>query len=82
MAQPFGNRALALGGGGFTGYLFEIGALTALDDLFEDGVTMTDFDLYVGVRAGAASVSAPRTHQPMVEPARVGGVGAVWRKAK
>ncbi len=57
MAQPFGKRALALGGGGFTGYLFEIGALTALDDLFEDGVTMNDLDLYVGVSAGAAAAS-------------------------
>ncbi|MGZ8382768.1 MAG: patatin-like phospholipase family protein, partial [Nitrospira sp.] len=57
MAQPFGKRALALGGGGFTGYLFEIGALTALDDLFEDGMTMNDLDLYVGVSAGAAAAS-------------------------
>ncbi|MGC3976241.1 MAG: patatin-like phospholipase family protein [Nitrospira sp.] len=57
MASAFGKRALALGGGGFTGYLFEIGALTALDDLFEDGVTMNDLDVYVGVSAGAAAVS-------------------------
>lgn len=57
MASAFGKRALALGGGGFTGYLFEIGALTALDDLFEDGMTMNDLDLYVGVSAGAAGVS-------------------------
>ncbi|HNA86962.1 MAG TPA: patatin-like phospholipase family protein, partial [Nitrospira sp.] len=57
MASAFGKRALALGGGGFTGYLFEIGALTALDDLFEDGVSMNDLDLYVGVSAGAAAVS-------------------------
>ncbi|GAB1721787.1 MAG: hypothetical protein GDA65_07705 [Nitrospira sp. CR1.1] len=57
MAPTCGKRALALGGGGFTGYLFEVGALTALDDLFEDGVTMNDLDLYVGVSAGAAAVS-------------------------
>ena len=57
MAPTFSKRALALGGGGFTGYLFEIGALTALDDLFEDGVTMNDLDLYVGVSAGAAAAS-------------------------
>ena len=57
MAQRLGKRALALGGGGFTGYLFEIGALTALDDLFEDGMTMNDLDLYVGVSAGAAAAS-------------------------
>jgi NTE family protein len=57
MAPPLGKRALALGGGGFTGYLFEIGALTALDDLLDDGVTMNDLDLYVGVSAGAAAAS-------------------------
>jgi predicted acylesterase/phospholipase RssA len=52
-----GKRALALSGGGFTGYLFEIGALTALDDLFGDGFLVNDFDLYVGVSAGAAAAS-------------------------
>lgn len=46
--------ALALAGGGFTGYLFEIGALTALDDLFDDGFAVTKFDLYIGVSAGAS----------------------------
>ena len=49
--------ALALSGGGFTGYLFEIGALTALDDLFEDGFSVTDFDFYVGVSAGSAAAA-------------------------
>ncbi len=57
MAPALCKRALALGGGGFTGYLFEIGALTGLDDLFEDGVTINDLDLYVGVSAGAAAAS-------------------------
>jgi NTE family protein len=49
--------ALALSGGGFTGYLFEIGALTALNDFLDDGVTINDFDLYVGVSAGAAAAA-------------------------
>lgn len=48
------KRALALSGGGVTGYLFEIGALAALDDLFDDGFTINDFDMYMGVSAGAA----------------------------
>jgi predicted acylesterase/phospholipase RssA len=51
------KRALALAGGGFTGYLFEIGALTALDDLFDGSFTVNDFDLYVGVSAGSAAAS-------------------------
>jgi len=49
------KMALALSGGGFTGYLFEIGALAALDDLFEEGFSVNDFDLYLGVSAGAAA---------------------------
>ena len=46
--------ALALTGGGFTGYLFEVGAMTALDDLLGESFTSNDFDLYVGVSAGSA----------------------------
>ena len=46
--------ALALTGGGFTGYLFEVGALTGLDDLLGDSFTSNDFDMYVGVSAGSA----------------------------
>ncbi len=49
--------ALALGGGGFTGYLFEVGAMTALDDLLGRPFTMNDFDLYVGVSAGSAAAA-------------------------
>lgn len=46
--------ALALTGGGFPGYLFEVGAMTALDDLLGEPFTSNDFDLYVGVSAGSA----------------------------
>jgi predicted acylesterase/phospholipase RssA len=46
--------ALALTGGGFTGYLFEVGAMTALDDLLGESFTSIDFDMYVGVSAGSA----------------------------
>ncbi|OQW32912.1 MAG: hypothetical protein A4E19_06045 [Nitrospira sp. SG-bin1] len=46
--------ALALAGGGFTGYLFEVGALTSLDDLLGESCTTNDFDMYVGVSAGSA----------------------------
>lgn len=46
--------ALVLCGGGFTGYLFEVGALAALDDLFDEGMTTNDFDIYLGESAGAA----------------------------
>lgn len=53
-AQRSAKLALALAGGGFTGYLFEVGALTSLDDLFDDSFTSNDFDMYIGVSAGAA----------------------------
>lgn len=53
-AQRSTKLALALAGGGFTGYLFEVGALTALDDLFGESFTSNDFDTYVGVSAGSA----------------------------
>lgn len=46
------RRALVLAGGGITGGLYEVGALLALDTLF-DRFTACDFDVYVGTSAGA-----------------------------
>ena len=46
------RRALVLAGGGIVGGLYEVGALLALDTLFE-GFGVCDFDLYVGASAGA-----------------------------
>jgi predicted acylesterase/phospholipase RssA len=48
-----GKKALVLSGGGITGWLYEIGSLTALDDFFVEGFSVNDFDVYVGVSAGA-----------------------------
>src|SRR4051812_29754543 len=45
-----GPRALVLGGGGVTGYAWEIGLLKGLDDA---GFTLGDADLIVGTSAGA-----------------------------
>ncbi|NGZ11083.1 MAG: hypothetical protein CV088_17155 [Nitrospira sp. LK70] len=53
-AERSTRLALALAGGGFTGYLFEVGALTGLDDLLGESFTSNDFDMYVGVSAGSA----------------------------
>ena len=53
-----GNRerpsktALVLGGGGFTGGVYEIGTLRALD-LLAVNSTVNDFDMYVGTSAGS-----------------------------
>src|ERR671936_176579 len=46
------KTALVLGGGGFTGGVYEIGALRALD-LLAVNRTVNDFDIYVGTSAGA-----------------------------
>jgi NTE family protein len=46
------KTALVLGGGGFTGGVYEIGALRALD-LLAVNKTVNDFDIYVGTSAGA-----------------------------
>ncbi|MGI8730864.1 MAG: patatin-like phospholipase family protein [Solirubrobacteraceae bacterium] len=46
------KTALVLGGGGFTGAVYEIGALRALD-LLTVNRTVNDFDVYVGTSTGA-----------------------------
>jgi NTE family protein len=46
------KTALVLGGGGFTGAVYEIGALRALD-LLSVNKTVNDFDVYVGTSAGS-----------------------------
>src|SRR3712207_546537 len=46
------KTALVLGGGGFTGAVYEIGALRALD-LLSVNTTVNDFDVYVGTSAGS-----------------------------
>ncbi len=47
------KTALVLAGGGFPGWMYEIGCLTALDEFFDDGFCVNDFDIYVGTSAGA-----------------------------
>ena len=56
---PRSRTALVLGGGGFTGGVYEIGALRALD-LLAVNKSVNDFDVYVGTSAGAfvASLAA------------------------
>jgi NTE family protein len=46
------RTALVLGGGGFTGGVYEIGALRALD-LLAVNRTVNEFDVYVGTSAGS-----------------------------
>ncbi len=51
------RSALVLGGGGFTGGVYEIGALRALD-LLSVNRTVNQFDVYVGTSAGALVAAA------------------------
>lgn len=55
--QQRSKTALVLGGGGFTGGVYEIGALRALD-LLSVNRTVNEFDVYVGTSAGAFVASA------------------------
>jgi NTE family protein len=55
--QPRSRTALVLGGGGFTGGVYEIGALRALD-LLSVNRTVNQFDVYVGTSAGAFVAAA------------------------
>ena len=50
------RTALVLGGGGFTGGVYEIGALRALD-LLSVNKSVNQFDIYVGTSAGALIAS-------------------------
>jgi NTE family protein len=50
--RPRSKTALVLGGGGFTGGVYEIGALRAFD-LLSVNRTVNQFDVYVGTSAGA-----------------------------
>jgi NTE family protein len=66
--QPRSKSALVLGGGGFTGGVYEIGALRALD-LLSVNRTVNQFDVYVGTSAGsfvAAAVANGVTPEEMM----------------
>jgi NTE family protein len=66
--RPRSKTALVLGGGGFTGGVYEIGALRALD-LLSVNRTVNQFDVYVGTSAGAfvaAAVSNGVTPEEMM----------------
>src|SRR3984885_14730278 len=66
--QPRSKTALVLGGGGFTGGVYEIGALRALD-LLSVNKTVNQFDVYVGTSAGsfvAAAVANGVTPEEMM----------------
>ena len=64
-AKSRSKTALVLGGGGFTGGVYEIGALRALD-LLAVNSTVNDFDVYVGTSAGSfvASDAGQRRSPP------------------
>src|ERR671918_2609544 len=82
--RPRSKTALVLGGGGFTGAVYEIGALRALD-LLSVNRTVNDFDVYVGTSAGSlvASLTAngvtPEEMMRVVNDQPVPGFPAIQR---
>jgi predicted acylesterase/phospholipase RssA len=52
-SAPRSKTALILAGGGITGVVYEIGALHALDQHFGEGFSIADFDMIIGLSAGA-----------------------------
>ena len=69
------KTALVLGGGGFTGGVYEIGALRALD-LLTVNRTVNDFDVYVGTSAGSFVASLAANGVTPEEMMRVANGGA------
>ena len=51
------RTALVLAGGGITGYLFEIGVLTALEEALAPRVLADEFDVFVGTSAGSVAAA-------------------------
>jgi NTE family protein len=51
------KKALVLAGGGITGFLYEVGVLSALDELAGAPISTRGFDMYVGTSAGAVAAS-------------------------
>ena len=52
------KTALVCGGGGFTGGVYEVGCLRALESFFPDDFSVNDFDIFVGVSAGSLIASS------------------------
>src|ERR1044072_5309791 len=84
------KTALVLGGGGFTGGVYEIGALRALD-LLTVNRTVNDFDVYVGTSTGAfvgammANGGRPEEMMRVLDrhpqaPSRGSGLGGLLRR--
>src|SRR3954463_14171286 len=68
--RPRSKTALVLGGGGFTGAVYEIGALRALD-LLSVNRTINDFDVYVGTSAGSLVAALTANGVPPEQMMRV-----------
>lgn len=54
---PKGKRpktALIFCGGGITGFVYELGAIIATEELLGEGFTCNDFDIFIGISAGAS----------------------------
>ena len=71
------KSALVLGGGGFTGGVYEMGALRALD-LLSVNRTVNQYDVYVGTSAGSFVASAVANGVTVPRPLSVTLMGAIF----
>lgn len=56
-AKKRSKVALIFCGGGITGFVYELGALLATEELLGDGFSCNDFDIFVGISAGSSLAS-------------------------
>ncbi|MDD9933520.1 MAG: patatin-like phospholipase family protein [Myxococcales bacterium] len=75
MADSEPRLGLCLSGGGVTGAMYQVGCLAALEDRIE-GVSATDFDVFVGTASGATvamalagGLSVQRMYRALLDPA-------------
>ncbi len=54
MKKSTKRKALILCGGGISGAYYEVGVLRAIEEFIEPGMSINDFDLYIGTSAGAS----------------------------
>jgi len=72
-----GKKALSAAGGGSSGIYYELGVLKCLHDVL--GIDLRDFDMFLGISAGAVVVGALANGIPIDEIiANVGDLGGEW----
>ena len=77
VARRTGKKAISAAGGGISGIYYELGVLKCLDDVLDVGAR--DFDMYLGISAGAVVLGglANGVHIDEIN-ANIGDIGGEW----